>query len=266
MADSRHQRVILMTVNRVRMNRQFMVSAMLRYTFVYAMLFSISACVTTNEGSPKWDGTWAMLPDNFMPLYQACCSTSGVPVPLTPKYQAVRDAYVSKRATGEQATTVSNSAECLPIGVPGVMTHPNMFEILFDPGRATLILNSGEVRRFWFNREHPAAEELEYPLGGHSIGRWEGAVLVVDTVGISADAEVFMSNGIHATQQTHVVERFILQDESTLKIETMVMDPEIFTAPYSYTVRYKKIPGSFEVGCDNRDNGSKTLETEVPAY
>jgi uncharacterized protein DUF6152 len=78
--------------------------------------------------------------------------------------------------------------------------------------------------------EHP--EELEPSVAGHSIGRWEGDVLVVDTVGfapgvLSADA-VTMHSG-----ELHVVERFSLDRASgALRREYVAVDPPYFMGEY----------------------------------
>jgi hypothetical protein len=77
---------------------------------------------------------------------------------------------------------------------------------------------------------HPA--NIEPSVAGHSIGRWENDVLVVDTVGfkpgvLSADAYLMHSAGLH------VVERFSL-DRATraLRREYVAEDPAFFVGQY----------------------------------
>lgn len=215
--------------------------------------------------SADWDGSWAMIPEVIAPQLEACCMGPGTSVPLTPKYRAVRDAHIAGKNEGK-AGAGSNSSSCRPVGMPGVMVHPTLFEILFTRKRATVIFISGEVRHVWFGREHPADDDLEYTLEGDSIGKWDKKAMVVDTVGMAPQSEMFMANGIHATAKSHVVERWTLEDASNLRIDVTVTDPEIFTAPYQYVVRYRKVPGGFEVGCDNRDDGVNPPNYEVPAF
>jgi hypothetical protein len=83
--------------------------------------------------------------------------------------------------------------------------------------------------------QHPA--QIEPSIAGHSIGRWEGDVLVVDTVGfkpgvLSADGYTMHSD------QLHVVERFSLDRSSgvlALKREYEAEDPLYFTGQFRGT-------------------------------
>ncbi|MDX1561892.1 MAG: DUF6152 family protein [Gammaproteobacteria bacterium] len=76
--------------------------------------------------------------------------------------------------------------------------------------------------------EHPA--DIEPSRGGHSIGRWEGDVLVVDTVGFAPGV---LSPPILNSEQLHVVERFSLAtDPLSLVREYVAEDPVYFTDQY----------------------------------
>lgn len=219
----------------------------------------------------SWEGTWATattLPEEakkFSDPGAACCFGPAADVPLTPKFRAMRDAFVNRKDPA--ASTVTNSSSCTPPGMPGVLVHPILFEFLFTAGRVTMIFDNGEVRRIWLDgRKHTPADELEATYEGESIGKWEKSTLVVDTIGIFPLADVFMANGIHVTPNTRVVERMRLLDKETLEIDFTVHDAEIFTTPYHYDIRYKKIPGTFIVGCDahNRDDGVKPVDLTPP--
>jgi hypothetical protein len=77
--------------------------------------------------------------------------------------------------------------------------------------------------------EHPA--NLAPSRGGHSIGRWEGDVLVVDTVGFAPGV---LSPPVMHTEQLHVVERFSLDPAGpTLLRSYFAEDPVYFAGPYS---------------------------------
>ncbi len=68
---------------------------------------------------------------------------------------------------------------------------------------------------------------------GHSIGRWENDVLVVDTVGFSPGT--LLGNTPHSAQ-LHVVERFSIDAATNaLQREVRAEDPLFFTEPYSRT-------------------------------
>jgi hypothetical protein len=77
--------------------------------------------------------------------------------------------------------------------------------------------------------EHPAG--LEPSRVGHSIGHWEGDVLVVDTIGFAPG--VLLGTTPHSAE-LHVVERFSL-DPATQRLTRSYTaeDPTYFTAVYS---------------------------------
>jgi hypothetical protein len=77
--------------------------------------------------------------------------------------------------------------------------------------------------------EHPAS--IEPSRAGHSIGRWENDVLVVDTVGF---APGFLNPPIANSEQLRVVERFTLDPNAmTIRREYTATDPVYFTDQYT---------------------------------
>ncbi len=88
--------------------------------------------------------------------------------------------------------------------------------------------------------EHPA--DIEPSYAGHSIGRWEGDTLVVDTVGFEPGV---LAAPVRHSDQLHVVERFTLQtDPLALHREYVAEDPVYFSDQYagSDTVLVADVP------------------------
>jgi hypothetical protein len=76
--------------------------------------------------------------------------------------------------------------------------------------------------------EHPA--DVQPSNSGHSIGRWEGDRLVIDTVGFEPGVLVPPTRN---SDQLHVVERFTLDTKTfALKREYTAEDPVYLAAPY----------------------------------
>jgi hypothetical protein len=74
---------------------------------------------------------------------------------------------------------------------------------------------------------HPT--NIEPSLTGHSIGRWDGDVLVVDTVGF---APGMLTRGLPHSDQLHVVERFWFDSKTRqLRREYSASDPRFLTEP-----------------------------------
>ena len=87
---------------------------------------------------------------------------------------------------------------------------------------------------------HPA--NVAPSAAGHSIGKWEGDVLVVDTVGFTPGA---LAGTTPHSDKLHVVERFTLDPATmSLKREYTADDPAYFTAQYkgSDTVAPSNVP------------------------
>ena len=78
-------------------------------------------------------------------------------------------------------------------------------------------------------RGHP--ENAERTNQGHSIGAWEGDVLVVDTT-LFTDGRTGNGGCIPSGAQKHVSERYELNEDRTrLMIEYIVEDPEYLASP-----------------------------------
>ncbi len=87
---------------------------------------------------------------------------------------------------------------------------------------------------------HPA--NVQPSLLGHSIGRWEGETLVIDTIGFPADSSGLGLN-VPAGARKHMVERLTLtEDRTRLRYEVTVEDPEFLTAPATLTQQWDHRP------------------------
>jgi hypothetical protein len=82
---------------------------------------------------------------------------------------------------------------------------------------------------------HP--DRLKPSYAGHSIGKWEGNTLVVDTVGFAAGV---LSPPTRSSEQMQIVERFTFDSQNfSLRRDYSVTDPVYLAAPYeSYDVMY----------------------------
>lgn len=219
---------------------------------------------------PDWAGAWSLSRESFGQTVADAFGCGDDRVPLTANYRSIR---ASGRAEGVceiglRFKQTANLTKCIPPGVPGVLTHPFAHEYLFTPGRVTMLFEDNEIRRIYTDgRAHLDPVDLYDSFFGDSIGHWEGQTLVVDTVGMLPEAEFFILNGIHVTKQTHVVERIFRKDTDTMQIDTVVTDPEVFTAPYTYSLTFKPATsGMVESVClrNNRDDDQSLDLTPPP--
>src|SRR5436190_4385982 len=94
-------------------------------------------------------------------------------------------------------------------------------------------INDG-YRIVYINGKHPAS--MAYPeWNGHSVGHWEGDILVVDTIGVREDSWL-NSAGLQHSDQMHIVERFQKTSPDTFTVRVTIEDPVYFTKPVTYGV------------------------------
>jgi hypothetical protein len=91
----------------------------------------------------------------------------------------------------------------------------------------TIILQYGQLglkRTVYMNlREHPSGPKPS--RAGHSIGRWEGNMLVVDTVGF---APGFLNTPVRNSDKLHVVERFTLDPAKWALTRAYVAEDSVY--------------------------------------
>jgi len=150
------------------------------------------------------------------------------------KVQAVREAA----AKGEPLA--SDNVHCIPEGMPAMMGAQFPIEILQSRGQVTIIEEAfTQVRRILLDRPQKAIDDVEPGFFGHSVGRWEGDTLVVDTIGIK-DSVRFQnaphSNQMRIRERLHLVSPTILWDEVTIE------DPVTLEKPWQVTYAYRRMP------------------------
>ncbi|HTP38164.1 MAG TPA: hypothetical protein VMI92_01190 [Steroidobacteraceae bacterium] len=211
---------------------------------------------------PDWSGTWTY----------SMTDTLALKVPegvlLDEKNVPMQPDYAERRAKAVAAHAQNSLSTCLPAGIPGVMLHGTLDEFLFTPGRVTMLVEDGEVRRIYTDgRPHVKLSDLRESYMGDSIGHWEGQTLVVDTIGFPKGT-LFQNAGGEVTINTHLVERFTKVDADHIRVDSTMTDPAIFTKPYVFTRLYKRAPAGLAIGepvCqqNNRDTGT-TMDLTPP--
>ena len=122
---------------------------------------------------------------------------------------------------------------CFPRGPTAAwqgLEHP--FEIIQSPRLLHIIFEWGnEIRRIWTDgREHP--EEFPHTWYGHSIGKWDGDTLVIDTIGINEHTWLDRAGHVHS-DALHLVERLRRMDANKLVLDITVDDPKAYTRPFT---------------------------------
>ncbi len=102
--------------------------------------------------------------------------------------------------------------------------------------------NSGDhvLRTIHMNAAHPAG--VQPSLHGHSVGRWDGDTLVIDTIAFEPNPSGLGAN-TPSSAGKHTVERLTLSDDRTrLRYEITVEDPIYLTEPATLTQQWDHRP------------------------
>lgn len=153
-------------------------------------------------------------------------------------------------------------ALCLPTGVPGVMTLHGSYQFLQAKDKVTVVIaNQTQVRHIYLDVPH--SKNVKPSWYGESVGHYEGEVLVVDTVGIRADAVAPIDRfGTPHTENMHVVERIHRTGPKSLRIDYRIEDPGAFTKPWSASLDFHPFGDWDEQTCaeNNVDETGKIVD------
>ena len=144
-----------------------------------------------------------------------------------------------------RAGAIESQAGCPRYPPPMLDDLPSVREIKIGEREILIRFDTGgveAVRTIHLDRaDHPA--DVEPSLLGHSIGRWDGETLVVDTVAFAPDARGISAIGIPSGPRKHMTERFTLaEDGLSLRRETTLEDPDYLTAAVSYVMVWDHRP------------------------
>jgi hypothetical protein len=138
---------------------------------------------------------------------------------------------------------------CNPKGFPRILVDVanDYYENIMLPDRILQIWQEARVpREFWLDgRELPSGENLDN-LGptwyGHSVAKWEGDELVVNTVGLD-DRAWLDQYAFPKSFEARIEERYKKTDANTITLKMTLFDPKYYTKPWVSDVKmWKKEP------------------------
>jgi hypothetical protein len=208
----------------------------LRAGSAWATPFAVAAlCGSAFGETPDISGTyWAT-------EYQAKIQVvGGGDLPLT---AAGKKAYEKNIAGLKDGSIIDNARRyCVPDGVPRVLATPYPFQIYqAPPGQITIIheLNH-QVRVIAMDQPLPSETELTaLPFyNGHSVGRFEGDTLVIETAGFNEKTFVDATGAPH-TDELRTVEHIRKISPTELEDVITIHDPMYYTRDWQARFVYK---------------------------
>jgi hypothetical protein len=131
---------------------------------------------------------------------------------------------------------------CVPVGAPTLMFYPVASTIAIQQDRVVITVDWMDSERVVYldGRAHPPANETF--LQGHSVGRWEGKALVVETTNFK-EHPLGLSLSLPASAQKRLTERFApSEDGKSLDYSGTVEDPLYLSSPVEWSGMWEYRP------------------------
>lgn len=175
-------------------------------------------------------GHWVPAPESFVALRSV--------VPTWPLTDAARAAQAAARGP------VASSVSCEAHPVPYLALSPQLRTIELDAAAVVFRFDADGlevVRTVHLDRsEHPKV--VEPSAQGDAIGRWEGATLVIDTVGFAPHPSGTIL-GIPSGPAKHLLERLSLtEDRLRIRYEFTLADPQYLAEPVTHSAMWNHRP------------------------
>jgi uncharacterized protein DUF6152 len=198
-------------------------------TYIPLNIGSKSIFVAKNETATSIAGTW------FPPRTEFTGFLGGATRnwPINEKGRAAMSKVDPKANTQK---------DCIPIGSPALMFYPVANTITVRKDRVVIDTDwLDSIRTIYLDgRKHPPATETT--LLGHSVGRWEGDTLVVETTNFKEHAMGFTTS-LPSSTQKKLIERFKLDpDGKTLSYSGSFEDPVYLTKPVEWVGKWEYRP------------------------
>ena len=148
--------------------------------------------------------------------------------------------WADAQATRNAQQYLHHNAACFLAGVPNTMYHGGARQFLQTPDYlAILSYNAHAYRIVPLDGRPPLGENIRL-WNGDSRGWWDGDTLVIETG--NQNARPWLDQrGRFYTEAAQVVERITLVDPDTLHYQATVDDPNVFTAPFTIALPYRRI-------------------------
>jgi hypothetical protein len=160
--------------------------------------------------------------------------------------------------------TMSPAVDCIPMPAPSATIVPDVKRISVDDGSIRIAgeFDGGERVIHVVDGGGKAHAPAPQPsVHGHSIGRWEGKTLVVETSAFAPHA-LGHGLGLKSSPAKRLVERLTLDDDGTgLAYEFELTDPEMLAAPVMGKLRWVYRPDlTFMPEPCDRENARRFLK------
>src|SRR5437588_3205610 len=174
----------------------------------------------TADGKPDLSGLW----QRILSKYEQNVAADLKPAEIPSWVQAL----VQERA--EDLQKDSPGVQCLPWG-PSYSTSARMAKIVQTPGLIVTLEEDLTYRQIFMDGRPLETDPIPSWMG-HSVGRWEGDTLVVQSFGFN-DRSWLDHDGHPHSEALRMTERYRRRDFGHMEIEITLNDPQVYTRPWT---------------------------------
>jgi hypothetical protein len=185
----------------------------------------VPAAVRPTPGTPNLGGVWQM-PRPITVLK----TVDGRDPPLLPAARAEYERRIAALKADPHTDPLSN---CWLHGVPRLIYAPYPVLITQERDRINFVHEVNHTFRVvTLKKPLPSDPDLDPQWLGYSAGRWEGATLVIDTIGFN-DKTWLDYSGLPHSERLRVQERYTLKTADRIEGTVTLTDPLTFSAPWT---------------------------------
>ena len=195
------------------------------------------------DGTPDLSGVWSK-------PHRRNTALEAEPLPFT---------AAGRAAFENRVNVIDPTSTCRAPGTPRVTSWPYVMEILQRPDKVVMVYEYMHNFRVipTDGRGHP--KEVLPSLMGHSVGRWEGDTLVIDTIGFT-DRTWLDDHGNQHSEALHLIERYQRISSDQIRYDFTIEDPKFYTKPWSNGWVFPLAPPDWEVMEYSCMDNNKALE------
>lgn len=207
-----------------------------------AALLPLMALAVVAQDVPDLSANWAA--DTCLPAGGPCPFDPNE-LPLHPRARAHMEIFDEPIAT---------KYSCVQASLPTLVT--DRFAVGFEQLDDRVILTYEKddiVRTVWLEGHgHPQAGPYDFSIQGHSVGRYEGGELVIETTKFAYDPTgLYDMDKVPSSTEKRVVERY-RREGNRLVADVVVEDPVFLTGPAGFTFQWNRSEDELVLpyGCD----------------
>lgn len=165
---------------------------------------------------------------------------------------------------GYDAANGDYTGSCFPFGMMRSVNAPYPLQIIQNDKYVALLFETNT----WFHvvpidgRDHP--KEPEPTWFGHSIGKWSGDTLVVDTVGFNGYTRLDTVGHPHS-DALHMIQTFRRPEADRIEYTVTIDDPKMYTRTWTNERTFTPLKGDLmEYSC--QENNRSLWEGRIKAW